>query len=355
MALRASLAIVRLPQIYRSAVDNAGGGRRGLRPMLTPPMAEAVQRTWGVDVGAAVPLGGSTGLNLVAQAGPRPVVVRVHRRHVSASRVEALQVAREACAGAGVPTARAIVGSHGERHVTVDSCVIEVEPFVESDAKMDTLGRIRHAMPMLGRLHDALAASRLPDAADDLRFGNYLSVAEVTARTAQGAARIRTLDTSLQEVVDAAEALARRVIEAEGGRDPLPGQWCHGDYWDNNVLFRNNEIVLVADFGFMNRRPRVDDLALTVYFTLYKFQAAGHEDPLGTLSTLADAYDRGTQRPLSDREREALPVAVARQPLWSIGVWAAQLDDPEAVVAHLHGHEGAIRLGARMLEHADAG
>jgi hypothetical protein len=40
---------------------------------------------------------------------------------------------------------------------------------------------------------------------------------------------------------------------------------------------------------------------------------------------------------------------VARQPLWSIAVWAAQLDDPDAVRAHLDGHEVAIERAERML------
>jgi Ser/Thr protein kinase RdoA (MazF antagonist) len=121
------------------------------------------------------------------------------------------------------------------------------------------------------------------------------------------------------------------------------------------VLFRGGELVLVADFGFMNRRPRVDDLALTLYFTLWELDSAGVNNPADVLARLLDAYDRAAQQQLSDPEREALPLALARQPLWSIGVWAAQLDDPEEVQAHLHGHENALRLAERVLIDLDRG
>jgi homoserine kinase type II len=333
--------------------DDAGRGSRGPRPTLTPELATAVKRTWGLDLEHVVPLGGSTGLNLLVDMPSGGAVVRIHRRHVTEARVEAMQLAREAAARAGVPTAHAIVGRDGERHVTVESSVVEVEHFVESDAKMDTLGRLRQAMPMLARLHDSLASADLPEAADDLRFGNYVPADELAARTADGAHRLRALDASLQPLAEMAERLADDVAEAQGHAPPLENQWCHGDYWDNNVLLGDDDIVLVADFGFMNRRPRIDDLALTLYFTLCDLDAAGHSDPAGTLATLTQAYDLGAQRRLSDHEREALPVALARQPLWSIARWAAELDHPDAVRAHLRGHQTALERAGTILADLD--
>lgn len=331
-------------------MDDAGGGRRGVRPLLTPVIAHAVRQTWGLDLGRADELGGSTALNLVVATDHVRVVVRVHRPHVTASRVEALQLAREAAAIAGVPTARTLVGRNGERHITVDSCVIEVEEFVESDAKMDSLSRIRQAIPMLGRLHDALEMAKLPEAAGDLHFANYVPASEVGTKVAEGVRRVRALDASLHPIADAAEVLVRQLARTRSTSSALASQWCHGDFWDNNVLFRHGQVVLVADFGFMSRRARVDDVALTLYFTLWELDAAGHSDPSADLAALADAYDSGTRRPLSDAEREALPVALARQPLWSIAVWAAQLDDPEAVKAHLEGHDAALRRAGNILD-----
>lgn len=60
-----------------------------------------------------------------------------------------------------------------------------------------------------------------------------------------------------------AEELAELVAETEAGLVPrLPRQLVHGDFWDNNVLFRRGRPVLLADFDFMGERARIDDLAL---------------------------------------------------------------------------------------------
>ncbi len=331
-------------------MDDAGHGRRGLKPTLTVAIQRAVAKTWGCDVGDAIPIGGSTGLNLLAGIEGREVVVRVHRSHVTAARVEALQCAREGAASSGVPVACAIRGRGDERCISVDSCVIEIEEYVASDSKMDSLPRIGAAMPMFARLHDALDGVNLPTAADDATFTNYLAACETTTRTVRGVRRIRTLNANLQLIAAAAEELAHD-LEAITAQtfDALPVQWCHGDFWDNNVLFRGDEVVLVADFGFMGRRPRVDDLALTLYFTLWELVATGHRESLDALAELVASYDAGSTRPLSDAERDALPLALARQPLWSIGVWAAELDDPDAVAAHLRGHELALTIGHDIL------
>jgi Ser/Thr protein kinase RdoA (MazF antagonist) len=334
-------------------VDDAGRGARGRKPVLTPAIAHAVRRTWGVELGDAADLGGSTGLNLRAATDGSPVVVRVHRPHVTGPRVEALQLAREAAATGGVPVARAILGHDGQRVAVATGCVIEVEEFVDSDATMDSLPRIRAAIAMLGRLHDALATAELPHAADELSFANYLSAGEVATKTPNGVARIRALDPALREAADLSEALADELATAHRRLAPLPTQWCHGDFWDNNVLFRTGDIVLVTDFGFMNRRPRIDDLALTLYFTLGELDPAGHGEPARVLAGLTDAYDSGTRRPLSPAERHALPLALARQPLWSIAVWATQLDDPDTVAAHLDGHELALTRARTILDDID--
>jgi Ser/Thr protein kinase RdoA (MazF antagonist) len=55
----------------------------------------------------------------------------------------------------------------------------------------------------------------------------------------------------------------------------LPRQLAHGDFWDNNVLFRSGRVVSVTDFDFMGVRPRIDDLALTLYHTNSTFSDDG--------------------------------------------------------------------------------
>jgi hypothetical protein len=79
------------------------------------------------------------------------------------------------------------------------------------------------------------------------------------------------------------------------------------------------------------RFKQTDDLALTLYYTNSTFA----EDPLseqriGRLRRLVDADDRGLNTPLRSVQRAALPLALARQPLWWVGRWLVLLDD-EAV------------------------
>jgi hypothetical protein len=93
---------------------------------LTVAFSETVEDV-GVRLEGAEVLGGSTGLN-VRGAGPDgPLVVRIHRRHVSAQRVEAMQLTPEAAGSAGIPIADPVLERGGTRIAIVDGCVVEIE------------------------------------------------------------------------------------------------------------------------------------------------------------------------------------------------------------------------------------
>ena len=78
----------------------------------------------------------------------------------------------------------------------------------------------------------------------------------------------------------------------------------------------------------MGERPRIDNLALTLYFTCLKFlEHPLSDDYLQRVSSLVTAYDSGLDHPLTSEERAALPLAIIRQPLWSVGGWVALLDE----------------------------
>ena len=128
------------------------------------------------------------------------------------------------------------------------------------------------------------------------------------------------------------------LAQSERGDVHLLRQLVHGDFWDNNVLFHRGRVVLVADLDFMGKRPRIDDLALVLYYTNSTFR----DDPLSDdrmrkLRDLVDAYDSGLADHLTSAERAALPLALARTPLCFVGMIASV--DTEA---------GAKRLAAEI-------
>jgi homoserine kinase type II len=139
----------------------------------------------------------------------------------------------------------------------------------------------------------------------------------------RGVERIRGWDPTAAErgLAGVAEELAGLVSQAEVGLVVrLPRQLVHGDFWDNNVGFREGRPVLVADFDFMGERARIDDLALTLWCARCDLGAEGGPvQDQARLGRLVDRYDAGLDLRLSAAERTALPLAMARHPLSSIG------------------------------------
>jgi len=337
-----------------TGTDNAGGGQRGLRATPSDRLLVAVNEAYGIACGPAlVDLGGSSNLNLLVGAGADRSVVRVYRPYVTADRLQAIQGVRRALARAGVPCAPLVWTRDGHPWLAFEHRLVEVERYVAWDAAMDTWERLETGMTLLGRLHTILRDVAVGIPGTMPRFANYLDAATALDRTRAGTRRIRAWHPSAdeRELAVEAEALAAAVSRAEQPVAPhLPRQLVHGDFWDNNVLFRDRHIVCVADFDFMGARPRIDDLALTLYFTcLQYFEDPVSDQQLRQPGRLLDAYDAGSDTPLSPTERAALPLALARQPLWSIGGWVAVLDDEAAARRHLAGMTAGVRWARRLL------
>lgn len=200
--------------------------------------------------------------------------------------------------------------------------MVEVEDYVEHDANMDTWERIKIGLPFLGRTHTILKTVRLDDQYKQPMIANHISAEEVLDVITSGIDRIHSWDSTPEQVkfADVAETLAHRLQSVEkvfAGK--LPIQLVHGDFWDNNVFFREEKVVLVTDLDFMGERPRIDDLALTLYYTNSTFKEDQLSDSrIKRLKTLVDAYNSGLEEPLSVNERLALPMVIARTALFML-------------------------------------
>jgi Ser/Thr protein kinase RdoA (MazF antagonist) len=316
------------------SMDDAGNGLRGSRATPSPGLLEQLRERYGLDgTDEARDLGGSSSLNLLVTAGGRRCVARVYRPYVSAARLEDIQGVRRELAHGGVPCAEVVPTREGEPWTVIDGRLVEVEGFVERDGDMDSWERLEVGLPWLGRIHSLLRAVKVSSEGRTPLFANHIEPSDTLDWTLRGTRRVREWGPSPgeQRLVEAAEELAQRVAEAERNVvSSLPRQLVHGDFWDNNVFFREGRVVLVTDFDFMGERARIDDLALTLYYTNSTFsEDPVSDDRVSRLRRLVDAYDRGLDEPLTSVERAALPLALARQPLWAVGRWLALLDDEE--------------------------
>lgn len=329
----------------KAVMDNAGGGVRGLRARPSAALFQAIRQAYGLHgLEDSSDLGGSSSLNLLVTDDHSRFVVRVYRPYLTAARLADIQRARQALAAHGVPIATIRSTLDGQPWTVCDGRLVEVERFVESDALMDSWERLVEGLPVLGRIHTILRGVSFSEAGRHPLFANSIEPQKALLMTRHGAQRIRGWQPTADELrlADAAAELAARVSAGERALAPLlPRQMVHGDYWHNNVCFRDGRVVLVTDFDFMGERARIDDLALTLYY----FACSDAPMPgkrLIRLRRLLDAYEDGLDEHLSVVERAALPLAIARQPLWSIGGWVAVLDDEAAARRHAASMVGEV-------------
>jgi Ser/Thr protein kinase RdoA (MazF antagonist) len=337
-------------------VDDAGGSRRGTRAAVSAQLWELLAARWAIPRQQGYDLGGSLNLNLLVSRGGERLVVRVHRPSVSQARLEDIQAVRDRLAAAGVPCSALVPAGDGARSAWAGGRLVEVERFIRHDGRMNTLGRLARGLSMLGRIHTLLAGVKVSPAGRAVEFANHIEPGRVLEGTRAGAARIRSWHPapSEQAMAGEAERLAELVAGGEAGLvAELPRQLVHGDFWDDNVFFRGETPVFVADFGFMAERARIDDLALTLYYADTELGLTSTSGRITALRPLVWAYASGLDVPLTSAERQALPWAVARQPLWGIGGWVAVLDDEHSARAHARATFPAIMRALQLVTDID--
>ena len=343
---------------HQLGMDNAGGGRRGLRATPSLELFQALSDYYGINGGNdVVDLGGSSNLNLLVCDVDHRYVLRVYRPYVTEDRLADIQFVRRELSIHGVNCSEIVLTRHGQPWIVFDGRLVEVEHYVECDADMDSWERLQTGLPVLGMIHAILRNVEVCADAKFPIFANYIEPHRTLNKTLHGTQRIREWSPSLveQRLADAAEELAYSVSNAELDLiASLPRQLVHGDFWDNNVFFRGGHVALVADFDFMGERTRIDDLALTLYFTCLKFPEHPLSDNyLQRVCGLVDAYDSGLDNPLTSVERAALPLAIIRQPLWSVGGWVALLDDETSARRHAASIGWEVEWALRIADDID--
>jgi len=267
--------------------------------------------------GDPVDLGGSSSLNLLLRDTRGDVVVRVHRAWLEPTRLASIQAVRSALREAGHPFAETIPALDGSLWTALGKHLVEVERYVEGE-EMNSWPRLLTGMRMLGRVHGALASMPAGPAARTSPTANQIDADEALRSARRAASVIRSWSRSGDEsgAADKTERLAEQLDMAwRPVSGLLPRQLVHGDFWDNNVLFDADSIVLILDLDFMAERERIDDIALILYYT-NSGSTLPRDTSLGErqrrLRELVDAYDGGLTARLTAVERAAIPLALAR-------------------------------------------
>ncbi len=333
-------------------MDDAGGGRRGTRAAVSAKLWEVLAARWAIPRQRERDLGGSVNLNLLVHCGNDQLVVRVYRPSLSPARLKDIQAVRGRLDDAGVPCSALVPARDGTRWAQVAGRLLEVEQFIPHNGTMNTPQRLARGLPILGRIHALLAGMQVAPAGRIAEFANHIEPGRVLPGTRAGAARIRQWQPAPWErqMAGEAERLAELVAAGEAALAPgLPRQLVHGDFWDDNVFFQDETPVFIADFSFMAERARIDDLALTLYYADTEFGLATSQDRIAALQPLVRAYASGLDNTLTGAEREVLPWAIARQPLWGIGGWVAVLDNQDTARAHARATFPAIRRALQLV------
>ncbi|HEX8972906.1 phosphotransferase enzyme family protein [Oryzihumus sp.] len=264
------------------------------------------------------------------------LAVRAHRAATRPQRLHAIQSAKEVARGHGLPVPATVPTPDGRGCTALaDGTLVEVEAHIDWDTPMRSFPFLHKGFAVLARLHDALRTLGPAVPVDAPPHATYLDPDRVVDEVCRGAARVRAwgeprLAALADDVQRHCEAIAGR---EERLRHDQVRQLVHGDFWDNNVVFRGPHLAGVLDFDFLGERDRIEELALTLWFYLLE---PGNTPPgdaqVGQVRELVNTYDRASSLKLSDAERERLPLALARQPAWIAGGWIPALDEPEARV-----------------------
>jgi Ser/Thr protein kinase RdoA (MazF antagonist) len=288
------------------------------RPIPSAQLLKHLQLRHGLSwAGDPVDLGGSSSLNLLLHDRRGDVVARVHRNRLTSARLTSIQAVRCALRDAGLPFPEPVPAVDGSLWTTLGEHLVEVERYAGGEG-MDSVRRLVTGMRMLGRVHNALAGIAVDPPARTSPAANQIDAHDALPSARRAASVIRTWARSEREwaAVDKTETLAEELHVAwRPFAGALPRQLVHGDFWDDNVLFDAESIVLILDLDFMAERERIDDIALVLYYVNSGSMLSGEArlaERQRRLRELVDTCDSGLTLHLSTMERAAIPLAMAR-------------------------------------------
>lgn len=321
----------------------------GTRASIDHDLLQSLEAHYAVGpIQTSRDLGGAYNLNVYLHTTTGNYVARVYRPWVKAGRLNAVQGVRAWLGERGIPTIQPLSTIDDATFAIVQERLIEVEPYIAHSTPQETWTFYEHAFLLLGHLHNALAQYPQPGAMPPPMVENYATpdlLREWTTITLQ---KLQQAEDQRGKEATYVTEKALRIIEPlqEQWRQMkahLPLQLVHGDYGTGNLLWTNRGIAAVVDFDFLAYHERIFDIAYALFWMFTRMQpgSAAQDWAWQRASGLIDVYNKVNHAALSQEERLALPLEIARVPLYWIAE-AAFLENPvEAVLSQIRGLEAS--------------
>jgi len=293
-------------------------------------------------------------------------IIRVHRPWTTPSRLTAVHDVMGTLREAGLPVPFVFTAASGKTWSTIADRLVEVQEFIPSDRPARKRTDAMLIFAELGMLHRVLSTLMLPQIPAS-PYDSYAPPARALAMLDE-TEHIFVGDHHSDQALQARALRARaRAVLACGQRvlskhaHALPRQLTHGDFGGDNVLLRDEQVVGILDFDFMDTRERIYDLAYTMVMTLLRSRTPPQLSTLddGEIADIArwrDAYETLLESSLSSAEISALPTILAQILLYQLSEIGYQIKDGDTEGALLltQGQEMNLALAEWIITHQDA-
>ncbi|MEM7030507.1 MAG: phosphotransferase [Chloroflexota bacterium] len=314
------------------------------RMVLDHPSAQRLAAEISPD-SQPVDLGGVMSLNIWLNANN--TVLRIHQPSMSKRRILALQMVRLRLMERGL-TLPLPLPWHGKTVVRCGDRWAELDEYIPNTRLPHTADAYLWLFSKMGIFQAALyeldiSVPRPPYApyAPPSSIRRWLPVTKAAVQD----------DPEALATIKLMEKLAKQLRQQWLPETRLPKQLIHGDFRLSNVRQTNNEGTVYFDLGFMAWRPRVYELAYSLFFMFLGL--GGHEilDDFdwSFVGQLIEAYEATATNPLTQIERQALAPLTA-----SVAFYAAALDGfTENPIQNLHTRLPFLQVSAWLLKNPD--
>jgi Ser/Thr protein kinase RdoA (MazF antagonist) len=240
--------------------------------------------------------------------------------------------------GFPVPEVRTTIA--GEDYFASEAGIIEVLNYIPHDTQPKYANHLfEKSFSVLGKLHKILWKYHLAEFPPPPAY-IFRSIESTLAVFTEAKSRFASLaysselDSAINISSQANRLMERLKEESSIRRIELPHTVIHGDFNLTNILFVNSNPKVIIDFDMMGRGERLFELAYLLYSVIkiggneHEFKENKAKHYIDFMAHLIKVYEKTSGMPLSDQEKLAFPIMLARVWLNMMALFGAYSDDP---------------------------